>query len=414
MGLGLHGSLYSEGRIFRIVSQRSETSYELNKTVKLLYDSAWRELQRRGLDPDYYLPQRKFDNRREYFFPDTQSAVIVDTARGRGVGQSDRSDDLYITEYSEWDDAEDKRAALVGSVPVGAGTRISIDFNAKGIGNDAYVQYQAAKRKGQEDWNGFEALFYGTTQCPDIYDHDELARRRREINDEKKFKAVYPSNDEEVWQQDNSAVFDWDNLCAAKGEAFYCEKVPRVEYLRHEFYHGVDTAPGQETGDWEVMKSFAFVDGKLVEALPPIRTRCPEYQFAHMVDERARLLPGTVVVERNMGGAVLSKLKELETPGLFRYRDPIDKGKMKLGFNTTLVSKRRMIDDLKRILAAGEIELVSTNGITELRQFEWKDGHELAGAPDVANHYDDEAMATMLAVQGLRHKHEPARGGFRG
>ena len=414
VGLGLHGAAYTEGRIFRIVSQRADTSYEINKTVKLLYDSAFKRLRDLGLDPEYFLPRRQFDNRKEYFFPDTQSAVIVDTARSRSVGQSDRSDDLYITEYSEWDDAEDRRAALDGSVPVGDGTRITIDFNAKGIGNDAYVQYQAAKRTESEDWNGFKALFYGTNECPDLYTPEFLSEKRRSLRD--KFPQVYPSNDEEVWLQDSAAVFDWEDLQACTGREYYCESHKREEYIGCEFFHGVDTAPSADTkADWQVMKSFALVDGVLVEALPPIRTRIPEDVFAGMVHDRTIQLPGVVVVERNIGMAVMQKLKELGTQNLFKYRDPVNKDKYRVGFVTTLPSKRMMIADMQSLLRDGAISLVSENGIHEMRQFEWKDDPETkgAGAPKMKGSYDDECMAAMLAVQGMKRMPKPAKAHYK-
>lgn len=411
VGLGLHGAMYCEGRVFRIVSQRAETGYEINKTVKLLYDSAHRNLTKRGFDPDYYLPRRKYDNRREYFFPDTQSAVIVDTARGSGVGQSDRSDDLYITEYSDWDNAEDKRAALVGSVPVGDRTRITIDFNAHGIGNDAYVQYQAAKRVGQEDWNGFHALFYGVPQCSDLYDADFLAERRKILG--ARFAEVYPANDEEVWLKADDAVFDWDDIRACQGKAFYCDAVPEKEYLQCEFYHGVDTATGKRDGDFQVMKSFALVGGALVEALPPVRTRVPEDVFAKMVHDRAVKYPGPVTVERNVGTAVLVKLKEYGTPNVVRFRDPVTKHNSQPGFQMTYPSKRMCISDLANMLRERSIVLVSPNGINELRTFEWKDNQSAAGAPELKDAHDDEAMATMLAIQGLKQKPGQARAGYR-
>ena len=67
-----------------------------------------------------------------------------------------------------------------------------------------------------------------------------------------------------------------------------------------------------------------------------------------------------------------------------------------------------MIKDLQQSLRDGEIILVSDNGRTELRQYEWKpdrentDTQKLAGAPQ--GKHDDEAMATMLALQGLKQK----------
>lgn len=396
LGLGLHDAMFSEGRVFRVIAHKKDTAQELNKTIKLLHQTAWDFFKNMGQNPEYYMPRLKYDNVKEYFFPDIQSAVIVDTARGVGVGQSDRSDDLYLTEYAEWLNAEDAYAGLVGSMPLDSEfSRITIDFNAKGIGNDAYVKYQAAKR-GEND---YRAVFYGVLDCPELYPKDLLEVKERDLAD--RFKAVYPSNDEEMWLLNDAAVFSWAHIQKCRGEKYYCDftNQKKVQYI-----HGVDCATGQPDGDWQVMKGFAIEGEKMYEAYPPIRVREPEDIFARRINKIARKYQGTVVVERNMGAAVLTVLKELETPNLYKheYRDRDGKQQFQLGFHTTYPSKRTMISDLQKMLRNQEITLVSENGIEELRTFEYKEDERLAGAPDSKGFHDDEAMATMLAVQGLK------------
>ena len=132
---------------------------------------------------------------------------------------------------------------------------------------------------------------------------------------------------------------------------------------------------------------------------PPIRERVPEDVFAGHVDERVRKYPGVCVVERNVGSAVLTRLRELATPGLYKHwhRDKDGRQFQQLGFPTTYASKRIMISDMQRALAEGTIGLVDEWMIQEMREFEWKDDQHLAGAPDRSGAHDDGAMAVMLA-----------------
>jgi len=413
IGLGEHEAIFSEGRIFRIVAHVKDTAQELNKTVKLLYETAKQELIRlqewfkenrnyNFPDWEYFLPRLKYDNSKEYFFPQTQSAIIVDTARGIGVGQSDRSDDLYLTEYAEYLNAEDVFAGLTGSMPLdNPTTRVTVDFNAKGVGNDAYVKYQAAKRG---ELGEFVALFYGVNDCPELYPAEKLAQKRAELK--KKFPAVYPSNDTEMWLKNEQAVFDWDDIQACRGRQYFCQEIPESQWPLYDYYHGIDTATGQEGGDWQVMRGFAYPDGELVEAYTPVRTRIPEDMFARKCNKITRRFPGVVTVERNMAAAVITAFKEMDTPGLakFKSRDKAGRQKWQIGLHTTYPSKRIMITDMQRAIAEKSIVFVSENGIEEMRAFEWKtdDMRSPAGAPEGVGFHDDEVMAAMMALQGLK------------
>jgi len=406
IGLGSHAAQYTEGLIFRLVAHNLNTAIELNKTVKLLYDQAWGYFESLGERPEYYLPIRNFDDKEQTFFKKQQSAIIVETARAAGVGQSDRTDILYLTEYAHWHNAKESYKGLKGSMPMGgANNRIIIDFNANGIGNDAYDKYQAAKR-GE---SGFTPVFYGIYDCPDVYEPEFIKQEQIDLSDD--FPAVYPSNDEELWLKSDKAVFNWGDIVECRDDRYFCDVCPTDQLRTFEYFHGVDTASGRGDGDWQVMKGFALVEGTMWEAYPPIRTRIPEDVFAGEVDRIARLFPGVLTVEMNFGEAVMIELRNLQTPGLARFkrsRAKAGKQKREYGFWTSENSKRTMIKDLQRSLRDGDIILVSENGRTELRQFEWQpdkqneDTQKLAGAPQ--GKHDDEAMATMLALQGLKQK----------
>ncbi|MCP4898852.1 MAG: hypothetical protein GY906_17920, partial [bacterium] len=387
--MGLHRAIQRRGHIFRIVAHREKTSKFLNTILKRLFYSCVDFFNEFDGDPWYYLPKPTKDNDGELYLGATESCVLIDTAGGKGVGQADRNDDLYLTEYAEWDHAEDVYQGLVGSVPMDGG-RITIDFNAKGTGNDAYTKYQEAKA----GVNGYTAIFKGIDDLGDWYPPELLAGARLDLK--KRFPAVYPRNDEEMWLHNDLAVFDYEDLQNCTGADY----VPTCG----RFLHGVDTATGMPDGDWQTCVTLGW-DGKAwVEACEPIRRRMPEDAFAELCDARFRQYPGTGVVEANVGSAVLVRLRELATPGLYHHmhRDRDGRQRPKLGFQTTYASKRVMITDMQRHLAEETVLLVTPELIKELREFEWKvdvDGKEargLAGAPERRGAHDDLGMAAML------------------
>jgi len=405
LALGLHEVMFREGRVFRVIAHRLETAKFLNSLVKTMYESAWKNFERMGEDPAYYLPRVTGDRSTGYEFGAIRSSLHVDTAGGKGVGQADRNDDLYLTEYSDWERAEDVFSGLAGSQPVASPyNRLTIDFNAHGTGSDAYTKYQnAKKRQDDADWNGFVPFFIGVRDVPEIYSDDYLAEQRRILG--RRYPEVYPSNDVEMWLSSELAVFDLDDVRAAvdrTGGDFAgaaCER----------YIHGVDTATGKPDGDWQVCITLGWRDGMWWQCEPALRMRVAEDVFAEEVDRRVREYPGVVVVERNVGSAVLVKFRELGTPGLYRHRDRDRDGKQRrnLGFPTTYGTKKIMISTLQQALRDGEIGLVDGEPVVQqLMEFEWKttgEGEEskgLAGAPDRAGAHDDDAMALMLALQG--------------
>jgi hypothetical protein len=154
-------------------------------------------------------------------------------------------------------------------------------------------------------------------------------------------------------------------------------------------------------------------DGIWQEVKGGIHGHWPEDVFAEKVHELAMSLPGAVVVvERNVGSAVLVKLRELGTPNVYRHRHRDQTGKqyMQLGFPMTSATKRVAISDTQRMLRDGELALVDEVLKAELSEYEWKvrevvRGMEqvtnIAGAPDRAGAHDDKVSGLLLAVQGI-------------
>ncbi len=416
-GLALYGVMFRPGRTARIVSHKQASSLDIAKIIKLLYESAQAFFTSIGEDWRYFLPVNTSDRQDSYDFKSIRSDIRVDTASGRGVGRSDRIDDVYCVELADWERrlAEDALSTLITSQPVGAETRLTVDFNANEnwVSSHAYTVWdEARKEHTDDDWNGFESFFSGTDDFKEFYTEPFLAERRRALT-AKRFLIEYPRTPDDLYVQRDIAVHDSQLVDAAvtrTGGRYLCDVLTAGELQGLRVVHGVDTATGSPEGDWQACVSFGWHDGMWWELCKPIHTRIPEDVFAGMVDKVLRgQSQGIGVVERNVGSAVLQKLKELDTKGLYRHRQRDKTGKQyrQLGYPTTYGNKRAMIATANEMLAAGEVGLVTPAVIQEWREVEWKhreDGSEgtgLAGAPDRKAAHDDLWMGCLLAFQGV-------------
>lgn len=422
LALGLHGTIYRRGRNGVAVAQAEDPAKELAGVVRQLYESAWewcdwliRECGWRDITPAYFLPRNTSDSVYGYKFGDIKSQYRVMWAGARGLGRLVNIHDLYITELAEWEGrVEDAVASLLSAVPPGASDAVvTIDFNAHSNWRSSYAfeMWERANLPTEHpDWNGFTPFFVGTDDLPEYYTPDFLAAKRRELG-ERRFKLNYPRVVEDLYVQHDVAVHAQTDIDAAyqrTGGRYLFDVLSRSELERVYVVHGVDTATGMLEGDYQSCVSFGWHDGMWWELCPPIHERVPEDVFAQHIDERVRAYPGTCVVERNVGSAVLIALRQLGTTGLYKHkhRDKDGRQRRQLGFPTTYGTKRQMIAEGDEMLRAGELGLVTDDLRAEWRDVEWKtnsDGTEakgLAGAPDVRGKHDDLWMASLLALQG--------------
>jgi hypothetical protein len=410
--------MYTPGRYFRVVAHKNETGKDLNKILKTLYETAWKYFEELGESPAYFMPQPTGDTLIGYDFGEIKSSVRIDTASGKGVGQAERNDDLYLTEYSDWDRADEVYAGLVGSQPPGnPDNRLTIDFNPHGTGSDAYTKWTNAHLdETDKDYNGFTPFFAGVLDLPEYYTPEFLEAQEKTLQE--RMAAVYPRTPEEMWVQSQLCVHrkeDIENCIEAK---YLCEFLSAAELERLDILHGVDTATGMPDGDWQVCITLGWYEDKWWEACAPLRSRIPEDVFAERVDARAREYRGTAVVERNVGSAVIVRLREIGTPGLYKHkhRDKDGRQRRQIGLPVTYGTKRQMISHFDRMLRDRNIGLVTPEWIQECREVEWKttqdgeEAHGLAGAPDRQGANDDCWMAGMHALWGEHYHTGPAFG----
>lgn len=425
LALGLHALHFlPAGRVFRIICHRLETANHIKGLLRSLVESSWTSTAALGDDPAYYLRRVVADNALGYEFAGG-SLVRIDTAAGKGVGQADRNDDLYLTEFSEYDHGLANLEALMGSQPVGhPDNRFTIDFNAvEGwMSSEAYGQLQLAlKGPGHELWNGFHVFFRGTNDLPGYYKPEWLVTQQASLRH--RFYAVYPRTIDDLYVQQEKCVHKLVDIEAARDRVsgeYLVEHLGGRLPRNLQVVHGVDTSlglrpddPHNET-DWQTCVSLAFYDGLWWELCPPVHEKVPEDVFAAHVDDRVRRYPGLVVVERNVGSAVLVKLRELDTPNIYRHRtrDKDGKHRLELGFPTTYSTKRRMIQDTDTMLREGSLGLVTPDLLEEMRDIEWYDSgglqkpmegrrSPLAGAPDRKGAHDDLWMGLNLGIQGI-------------
>ncbi len=405
-GNGLHASLYGVGRHGVAAAQSESPAKELAKLGNTLYETAWQYFQDIGQDPSYFLPRITSDSAYGLVFGDIKSDYVVTWAGARGLGRLVAIHDLYITELAEWEgDVERAIASLLTAEPPEAqGVRQTIDFNAhtNWMGTEAYNIWEAAnKPRDTDEWNGFTPFFVGVEDLPEYYTPEFLAKQRQTL-EEKQYKLQYPSTVEDLYTQRDQCVFNVEHLkaCTVAEYATGC----------HRYVLGVDTSPGKG-GDYQVCIVMGWTGARWGQVCPALRERVPEDVFGEHVDGMARDYPGTVVVEANVGSAILVRLKELGTPGLYKHkhRDK-DTGRQeyRLGFVTTYASKRVQLMELQRMFREGTLTIVDEWLFDELRDFEWKEADEqgrgkLAGAPDRSGAYDDGVAALWCFEAGTHY-----------
>ena len=401
LGNGVHGSAYGAGRFGLTVAQSEAPAKELGKVIRGFYESAWQYFLDIGEDPLYFLPRVTSDTVYGLVFGDIGSQYLVSWSGARGLGRLVAIHDLYITELAEWEgDVESALTGLITAKPPGAkGVRQTIDFNAhtNWMGTEAYNWWEAAnKPQDSAEWNGFTPFFIGVEDLPEYYTPEFLAEQRQTL-EEKQYKLQYPVTVEDLYTQRDRCVFNVEHLKACTFDDY----APRCE----RYVLGVDTATGMPEGDYQVCVVYGWTGQRWHQVCPSIRERVPEDVFGEHVDTIARRYPGTVVVEANVGSAVLVRLKELGTPGLYRHkhRDKDGRQRFKLGFQTTYPSKRVQLSALQRMFKEGTIGIVEQWLFDELRDYEWKEDSHLAGAPDRAGAHDDGVAALWCFEAGTHY-----------
>jgi hypothetical protein len=182
------------------------------------------------------------------------------------------------------------------------------------------------------------------------------------------------------------------------------EPIYRDNYLRvwerpkpgERYAIGVDTSEGLPDGDRACAQVFKMSTWEQVAILHgALKPQVLAVYVDRLAREYRQGQPYGVVlgVERNNHGhAVLVKLLEFETPGLYFYKPQHP------GWDTNSATKFMMVDEAEEAVRQGFITVYDEATKGEMIAFEWKDDGS-AGAPDGEGNYDDTVTALCIAWQ---------------
>lgn len=149
---------------------------------------------------------------------------------------------------------------------------------------------------------------------------------------------------------------------------------------------GCDSASGLSDGDWSVV---VVLEASTCEQVALLRGRWPLAEFAHRINGLRARYDGVIIVERNGAGiAVLDKLEELNSRGLYRSQDG------KLGWVTSVKTRTPMLSGLEEAIRTRTLKIRSEEFIDEALTFV-RDERGIPGA--ARGKHDDLIMATAMA-----------------
>ena len=169
-----------------------------------------------------------------------------------------------------------------------------------------------------------------------------------------------------------------------------------------KYYAGIDTASGSG-GDYSTIAMFN-ADGEQV--LSFYDNKIPVYEFAKVIDIIGKFYNyAFLTIERNsFGTPILERLrKEYEYMNLYKHKvfnQQLGKKQLKLGYQTTQVTKNIMITDMKEQFELEMILINCSQTLKEMQIFVESDGK--TGNKKGNGKHDDLVDATALAIQGIK------------
>jgi len=370
----LDDCIFKENTITGILSHKQESLKYLWEIVRIAYDNM----------PDDYKPESTKYNESELSFAGTNSKIFVSLSI-----RSTAVHNLHVSEICHID-PNDLRASLA---TVGPDGNVTIESTANGVGNDGYTMFQDAKA-GE---NGYRPHFYPwwiqpeyrlplngmtVTKSPEeaqlpIDDEQVLWRRSTKKTQKELFPQEFPEDEETAFLSTGNPYFDNKKVMALLKEARDLEKtqpptISEYEFTQwekptkgHVYVAAADVAEGID-GDFSVLKI----------ACVTCRQEAFRYRAHVAVDAFYKVLGDwctrynkcLLAVERNNHGhAVILGLhetikyqnlylQEKETRVIkdrgFRERKDI----VKIGWDTTTITKPIMMDHLKQAVEGDSLD----------------------------------------------------------
>ena len=436
-----------------IVAHKAEASTNIFDKAKLFFENS----------PAIFRPQRKASNAKELVFenpatnprikamsPGLRSRIRVETAVDKNVLRSATVQYLHLSELAFWPYPEESMASAMQAVPPQRGTAVIIESTANGIGGTFYDLWMRAERGESE----FVPLFFPWYEMseyrmpvPDDFaltdeeaeqkelyglDDEQIVWRRWCISANCKgsidtFHQEYPSTPHEAFLSSGRPVFDSKILDKAIMEAqepvkqgrVIRESIKKFPRFRTEYRGalkvweepkegdnyviGIDSASGEQNGDYSVMSVFRLKDKVQVAEwwghLPPY-VLGEEAEALGTYYNRALLVPEA----NNHGVSVIDALRKMHYNRIFRRRATPDNrntggSATKIGWWTSETSKKLLINGLREFVREDVSRIKSKEALKEMLTYVYDD-HDRSAAQNGC--YDDRVIAAALAVYGCR------------
>jgi hypothetical protein len=449
LGLCLYYACTRPHTNYMIVSYKQESSSALFEKLKMMYDT---------LPVDKYpFPKIKRSNRGEFVL-DNGSRIVCAVAGLKDVGRGSTFEYILLSEFAFYSNQEKLILSAEQALAKNERSRLVIETTSNGFnyyqklfmnafkGNSkyksvffpfycsAYVKQFRHEHNEAEEW--YKERFKKRLSVEDLEPDEKilyeaganlrmLMWRRWKLTDMElqQFYQEFPSNPMESFISTGFGVFDQSmilerlNFVVAplaheplKQEvgAILSPYLGRGLRIYHapvrgrKYYAGVDVASGSGQDD----SSMAVYDDEGQQVAVFNNNKAPVYKFADIVDALGRYYnQAFLVVERNSYGLpLLERLrKEKEYLNIYKQKmfdQQTGRKKMKLGWQTTSVSKAVLISDFKEQFETSLINIECKETLEQMQIFIDTDG-KMGNKRGEGNH-DDLVLANALAIQGLK------------
>jgi hypothetical protein len=391
--------------------------------------------------PELLRPSTKYSNRTELVFDVLDTGIRVATAGGRGVARGETLQTAHLSEVAFWPTAfaAQNFNGLIQAVPEVDDTAVYVESTANGMTGKFYELCDGA-RKGI---NGYELFFSAWfesaeyrekspedfTRTPEedrlveLYqlDNDQLFWRRRKIaaNGSELFKQEYPATPEEAFISTGRPVFNTDwvyerlqqsvspiiRMAVEEGSVREHPQGELLVYREHDpaesYTIGADVGIGIRNGDYSCAQ---VLDSKLRQVSVWRGIVQPDY-FATILQALGLFYNSALIApERNNHGLLTCVRlgRDLMYPNTFTDVTEgalEDRESINIGHYTSERTKPLVIDKLREVIRAREIEIYDETTLREMLTYVVSESGRLT-----ADHgcHDDTVMALAIA----NHVHE--------
>jgi len=381
-----------------LIGYNSDMVTELLDKIKTFYRTT----------PANMRPTVQYDSKYQMSFPAMDSKILV-LPNTKDVGRGYTLNNCLVTELSAWEDADEKFAGLMESIPVGG--RLVVESTPRGTGN-LYHRMWASE-------NEFVKKEYGWWWGRDIgYTEELMAQKKRTMGERmwaQEYGLEFLSSGRGVFDASvirelrhkqlkvgdvNEPILN-SQICnivrKEEGWVIYREVEPSGLYVL-----GADVSEGVEGGDNSVATIW---DRRTGEEVAMYRGLIPPDRFGDMLDRWGRKYNNALmaVEVNNHGLTTITILKQKIYPTLY-FRptkfEALSAGTSdRIGWKTTKVTRPLMIDELAQALREGNLIIHSKEILDEMSVFVYNDAGDMQPQPGFK---DDCIFSSGIAFQAFK------------